>query len=173
MSANRHKQVRHVVGDRSAIWCAACKQDVQARLTTGQEVYPRHPQFWTQPYWVCDGCGNFVGCHHRHHIATMQTRPLGILATPELKFARRKLHELIDPLWQTKVIGRRALYAEIATRMNWPTYHTAEIKSVAEARQVYRVVLDIRSELATGTLTSRRASPGASHEQAVSSYSLP
>lgn len=159
MSANKRKQENAVIGDTSRIWCAPCDQEVWARLTTGAEIYPRRPDLHKLPIWKCDGCGGYVGCHHKHHIEAMRTRPLGVIATAELKAARSHLHRLIDPLWETEdaPFERRDLYAEIAARMSWHTYHTAEIKTLEHARAVYRVVLDIKRELAAGTLTRKQA----------------
>ena len=157
MSARKRKREYATPGDRATIWCAACKADVKARVTTGAEVYPRRPELWTQPFWVCDGCGNSVGCHHRHHIQALRTRPLGIIATPELKFARRKLHELIDPLWQRGPFKRRDLYAEIASRAGLAAYHAAELRDIETARAVYRVVLAIKRDLAAGKFDFKTA----------------
>jgi zinc-finger-containing domain len=158
MSARKRKTENAAVGDRATIWCAGCQADVQARLTNGAEVYPGRRQFWAQPFWKCDGCGEFVGCHHRHHVLAQRTCPLGIIPTPALKQARSHLHRLIDPLWQGEdaPFNRRDLYAEIAARMSWRTYHTAEVRDIESARAVYRVVLAIKRELAAPK-TDRRA----------------
>lgn len=68
-----------------------------ARLTTGAEVYPHRPDLHDKPIWRCDVCPDaYVGCHPG------TTEPLGTPAGPDLRRARRMLHErMIDPLWQT------------------------------------------------------------------------
>lgn len=125
------------------LWCCTCKSDVEARLTDGREVYPHRPDLADLPRWKCDCCGNSVGTHHK---TKDRTRPLGNIPSPELKRARMHIHELIDPVWRTKRMKRGALYGEISKRLGYE-YHTGEIKTLDEARRVYRVVLDyLRSE---------------------------
>ena len=88
---------------------------------------------------VCDACGNFVGCHHK---TRDRTRPLGCIPTKEIKSARQHIHRILDPLWQNKRFDRRELYQMISDRIGWE-YHTAKIRSVEEAREIYRIVKEI------------------------------
>jgi len=44
-------------------------------------------------------------------------------------------------------MGRKQLYAAISERAGW-NYHTAKIRSVEEARDIYRIVLDISKKQA-------------------------
>ena len=127
-----------------ALWCCGCNADVQARLTDGREIYPHRGDLAGLPFWKCDTCGNFVGCHHK---TSDRTRPLGCIPTPEIKGARQHIHRVLDPLWESGRMKRGAVYAELAQRMGKPEYHTAEIRSVDEARQVYRIVQEIGASL--------------------------
>ena len=125
------------------IYCCGCQRKVAARLTDGREVYPHRADLAGLPFWKCDACGNFVGCHHK---TKNRTYPLGCIPTPEIKNARQHIHRILDPLWQgrgNKV--RDAIYARISDAVGWP-YHTAKIRSVEEARAVYVVVMDIAKE---------------------------
>lgn len=121
------------------IHCCGCNQAVYARLTNGSEIYPRRADLASLPFWKCDTCGNFVGCHHK---TEDRTRPLGCIPTPELKDARQKIHALIDPLWQGGTITRKALYAKLTQALG-RQYHTAELRSLDEARLVYRTARQI------------------------------
>lgn len=72
--------------------CPPC--GLVARLTDGVEIYPHRRDLHAKPMWKCEGCGGYVGCHDG------TTKPLGTPAGPELRKARRILHEqMIDPLW--------------------------------------------------------------------------
>lgn len=124
------------------LWCCACARDVDARLTNGREVYPHRPDLYALPRWKCDDCGNSVGTHHK---TNDPTRPLGNIPSTEIKKARMHIHELIDPAWKGKRMKRGALYAELSQRLGYK-YHTAEIKTIDEARRVYRVALDYLTE---------------------------
>ena len=68
-----------------------------------------------------------------------RTTPLGCIPTPEIKEARKHIHALLDPIWQSGKMGRKELYAVISERIGW-TYHTAKIRSIEEAREIYRIV---------------------------------
>lgn len=125
--------------DPSQIYCCKCEEKITARLTNGAEVYPHRPDLADLPFWIHDKCGNFVGCHHK---TDNPTWPLGNIAHKELKSARQHIHKLIDPVWESGKIKRGVLYAKISDALGWP-YHTSKIRSVEEARNVYRVARDI------------------------------
>lgn len=120
--------------DIRRIHCCGCGGDVDAKLTDGREIYPHRPDLHSLPFWRCDACGNFVGCHHK---TKNRTRPLGCIPTAELKEARKHLHALIDPIWQSGKMGRRELYAAMSRELGWE-YHTAKTRTMDEARAAYR-----------------------------------
>lgn len=126
-----------------AIFCTGCKKIVQARLTDGAERYPHRPDLASIPFWHCDTCGAWVGCHHK---TSKPTTPLGFLATPELFKARVKIHDLLDPLWKSGKIKRGQAYARITRELGYQ-YHTGEIVSIEEARRVYKIVAEMHNEL--------------------------
>lgn len=117
------------------LWCCSCVDYVDARLTYGAEVYPHRDDLSKLPFWRCDGCGNWVGCHHK---TKEPTRPLGNIPSPELKKARGHIHALIDPLWKSKKIGRSELYQRMSEEIGW-NYHTANLRTIDEARTAYRI----------------------------------
>lgn len=126
------------------IYCCGCKALVIARLTSGKEIYAHREDLWSLPFWRCDQCGNYVGCHHK---SSVPTRPLGCIPTPELKNARQHIHKILDPLWRSGKIGRRALYARISAEFG-RKYHTANIRSIEEARDIYRLIRRLAREMA-------------------------
>jgi len=122
------------------IYCCGCERDVAARLTSGAEIYPHRIDLRTLPFWICDTCGNWVGCHHK---TMRRARPLGCIPTEELKEARKRLHALIDPLWKSGKIGRRELYAAISHEIGWE-YHTAQIRTIGEVQAVSKAVAKLQ-----------------------------
>lgn len=120
------------------LYCCGCGRDVLPRLTDGKEIYPHRPDLSALPFWKCDACGNFVGCHHK---TGNRTRPLGCIPTPELKKARQRIHELLDPIWQGGTMDRKKLYEAISHRIGWK-YHTAGIRTVEEADRIYGIVME-------------------------------
>ena len=64
------------------IYCCGCGKKVSPRLTSGKEVYPHRSDLIKLPFWKCDKCGNFVGCHHK---TKNRTATLGVIATKEIK----------------------------------------------------------------------------------------
>lgn len=125
------------------IYCCGCKEKISARLADGKEVYPHRKDLHSLPFWKCDSCGNFVGCHHK---TKDRTRPLGCIPTKEIKNARKYIHAIIDPLWRDKIIDRSKLYSIMSERTG-RQYHTANIRTIEEAREVYRIALALKREL--------------------------
>jgi hypothetical protein len=124
-----------------SIYCCGCSQDVQARLTDGTEIYPHRPDLGGIPFWTCDACGNNVGCHWK---TGNPTKPLGNIATQEIKEIRKAIHRILDPLWQGKFglpvkTRRRELYAKISAALGYD-YHTGEIRNLQQAEQVLEIV---------------------------------
>lgn len=116
------------------IYCCGCGEKVSAILTDGEEIYPHRKDLYELPFWKCEGCGNFVGCHHK---TKNPTKPLGCIPTKEIKNARQHIHRLLDPIWKNGHMSRKDLYKILSASLGYE-YHTAEIRSVEEAREVYR-----------------------------------
>lgn len=114
------------------LYCCGCRAEVAARLTDGKEVYTHRPDLYSMPFWKCDACRNFVGCHHK---TKERTKPLGCIPTRAVKDARKKIHAIIDPLWQSKTMARGKIYSELSKVLG-REYHTAELRSVAECNLI-------------------------------------
>ena len=127
------------------IWCCECKNIVPAILVSGKKIYPHRPDLAELPFWECDTCKNYVGCHHK---TLNRTKPLGNIPTKEIKNARKHIHAVIDPLWKNHEEPYRArgwIYRFIAEKIGIEHYHTAEIKTIEEARKVYSVASKIKT----------------------------
>ncbi len=124
------------------LWCCQCQADVEARLTSGAEVYPHRPDLANRPRWICDGCGNHVGTHHQ---TSDPTKPLGSIPSPEIKKARIAIHNLIDPAWKSGTVKRRAIYGHLSEMLG-REYHTGEIRSIEEARRIFTVAREYLKE---------------------------
>lgn len=118
------------------IYCCKCESKVEARLTSGVEIYPHRDDLHSLPFWKCDRCNNFVGCHHK---TKDRTRPLGCIPTPEIKNARKYIHKILDPLWQSGKHSRKEIYKFISDSIGWK-YHTAKIKTLEEGRKIYALI---------------------------------
>lgn len=121
------------------IFCCNCSDEVEARLTTGKEIYPHRRDLYKKNIWKCDQCGGYVGCHDK---SNEPTKPLGVIPNEEIKKARIHLHSLIDPPWRNKKVKRGKIYAMISKELGY-NYHTAEVKCIKEARRIYRTVKDL------------------------------
>lgn len=132
------------------IYCTGCETNVDARLTNGKERYPHRSDLYELPFWRCDMCGNYVGCHHK---TATPTKPLGCIATPEILHARKKIHALLDPLWESGKIKRGQAYAYVSKQLGYQ-YHNGEIRSLDEARQIYVIVGTLHNELSTKEQTN-------------------
>ncbi len=127
------------------IFCCACQCEVECRLTNGAEVYRHRSDLSTRLFWKHDKCGNFVGCHDKS--TDNKLKPLGCVPTQQIKDWRKKIHAVLDPLWRGGSIDRKKLYRIISQQMGpGYCYHTAEIRSVDEARRVLEIVNKIREK---------------------------
>ena len=127
-----------------SIYCCGCQQEVSARLTDGREIYPHRKDLKSLPFWRCDDCGNFVGCHHQ---TSDRTKPLGCIPTPEIKAVRQEIHRVIDPLWKSGKVARGKLYGMIAHVLGIDEFHTAELRTVGDAQEALRVAREIGASL--------------------------
>jgi hypothetical protein len=128
------------------IYCCGCEKDKEANLVTGLAIYPHRKDLKDLQFWQCKACLNYVGCHKdSKYIA----KPLGVIPTEELRKARGHIHTLIDPLWKEKLINRKHLYNKIGKALGIK-FHTADIRTIEEARNVYKVCVNIKNELIKG-----------------------
>ena len=126
------------------LFCCTCDDMVFVRLTNGKEIYPHSSKLFELPFYKCDKCKNYVGCHHK---TKDRTRPLGCIPSKEIKVARQYIHKIVDPLWQKhpqKYRARGWIYRWLSSQLGYQ-YHTAEIKSIKEARKIYALVLTIQN----------------------------
>lgn len=117
------------------IHCCGCAKPVEARLTDGSEVYPHRKDLHNLPFWKCDQCNNYVGCHHK---TKNRTQPLGVIPTPELRTLRNKIHQKIDVLWREGSIPRKKVYAAMSEAIG-KSFHSATLSSVKDAEKVLEI----------------------------------
>lgn len=96
--------------------CPVCNQP--APWVENKEMYGRN---YGKSYmcYYCKGCDTYVGCHNNTR------KPLGTMATCELREYRKKVHAKIDPLWNGDKHLRRNLYAYLSKVLGYQ-YHTGE-----------------------------------------------
>lgn len=121
------------------IYCCQCNSDVDARLTSGSEIYPHRKDLYHIPFWKCDACKNYVGCHHK---TSNKTNPLGVIPNGELRAKRLEIHRLLDPLWMSHRFTRGYVYKQISKRIGH-VYHTGGVATVKEADEVIAIVKDL------------------------------
>lgn len=109
------------------IYCCGCEQDVEAQLTSGREVYHHREDLWRKRVWQCPNCKNFVGVHE----GSKNNKPLGVIATMEIKQLRMAIHRRLDKLWKSGRMTRGECYAYMSRKLGHP-YHTANLSSVRE-----------------------------------------
>ena len=121
------------------LYCCECGDKVDVELVSGAEIYPHRLDLRDLPFWRHPACGNYVGCHHK---TKQRTKPLGNIPNKEMRLARQHIHKILDPIWKTNRYTRSALYRKVSVALGYE-YHTAEIKTIEEARKIYQIVSDI------------------------------
>ena len=121
------------------IYCCSCRDTVQADAVLGDRVYPHRKDLHKLMFYQCGACNNFVGTHRN------SMRPLGVIATPAIKQRRQQIHRVLDPLWQHGPYTRNKVYSILSDRLG-KEYHTANIRSLAEADQILDWVIELQLE---------------------------
>jgi hypothetical protein len=75
--------------------CLECGK--AAELVQSQRIYPRRPDLWNRPMWLC-ACGAYTSCHDGTQ------RPKGRPAAKTTRNARMDAHAAFDRLWQAKQV---------------------------------------------------------------------
>lgn len=124
-----------------SIYCCSCEKDVIPVLKNGFQIY-RNESLSRKLFYQCVECRNYVGCHKG------TKKPFGCIPTEQLRFARRKIHEILDPLYKnedgTRKKGKRSkIYKLMSKRLGYE-YHTGDIITIEHAREVYKVVLSLK-----------------------------
>ena len=122
------------------IHCCGCGKVVAPRLTNGKEIYPHREDLHELPFWKCDTCGNFVGCHHK---SRERTKPLGSIPTPGIRNARKVIHAVLDPMWKSGSFTRSGLYHRLS-KVIGRQYHTAEVNTFEEANLILQTLQSMK-----------------------------
>lgn len=88
--------------------CPYCSNKVV--LTSNKEIYGR--EFGNGRCYLCRNCKASVGTHPGGK------KPLGVLATREMKVLKKACHELFDHIWKSRKSNRSNLYRILATKLN-------------------------------------------------------
>lgn len=113
--------------------CSYC--GAQAELKTGADIFPHRPDLAQKNIWVCFLCDARVSCH------AGTTRPMGVLANPALRMARREAHEMFDKVWKRGLFTRAAAYQMLAKHMRISVKRChIGLFSVSQCRQVIYIV---------------------------------
>lgn len=140
------------------LWCCGCNDYTQAELVGGEKIYPHRPDLYGLKFYQCPRCKNYVGTHKQWGKGTdgrqYNIRALGCIPTPELKNARHKIHEILDPLWKGKRSGtRKRLYKTLSDELGYE-YHTANTRTIEECRTVYKLIQKIYKRKANDNNTN-------------------
>ena len=79
-------------------------------LTSNSELYGR--EYGNGKCYLCRNCKASVGTHPGGN------KPLGILATKEMKVLKKCCHDLFDPIWKARKINRGKLYSILAAKLD-------------------------------------------------------
>jgi hypothetical protein len=134
---------KHRMKENTKIYCCCCEREVDARLTDGSEIYQHRKDLKDIPFWKCDDCGNYVGCHHK---TKNKFYPLGCIPTKEIMEGRKQLHYLIDPIWKNGKIKRKDVYSIISREIGYE-YHAANTRTLSDILKIKDVVLKLRLKI--------------------------
>lgn len=90
--------------------CDVCNS-LNVRYTTNDEIYGRI--YGNGGCYLCDDCKSYVGVHD-----TKNKKPLGRLATKEMRLLKMKCHDKFDPLWRNANFKRKDCYGYLAEKLD-------------------------------------------------------
>lgn len=128
------------------IYCCNCQKDIDARLTSGAEIYPHRTDLYSLPFWKCDSCGGYVGTHNKSNNIKMRKMPLGCIASLEIKQLRLQIHAILDPLWKEGMLSRSEVYGYLTKELGYE-YHTGETRTVEEAERIIKLLKQLKSSI--------------------------
>lgn len=89
-----------------------------SELVSGNVVYPHRKDLHAKPFWRCEPCGAYVGCHPNTE------RPLGRLADAQLRKAKMRAHAAFDPIWKLRKMNRSSAYHWLSKQLGIPQSET-------------------------------------------------
>jgi hypothetical protein len=92
-----------------AVICGYCGKD--AKLVTGEIIYPHRADLFFQKFWQCKPCDAYVGTHKGG------TVPLGRLANAELRQWKVVAHAAFDSIWRDGAMSRSQAYDWLSKRL--------------------------------------------------------
>lgn len=125
------------------ITCPHCT--MPAELVTGEKIYPHRPDLASKYFWNCDLCKAYVGCHDAGQGQGDGTTPKGTLANAQTRQARRRAHDVFDPLWTGRRMRRQEAYRWLAHELGLKVEdcHIGEFDA-ATCQRVVEVVEELR-----------------------------
>ena len=114
------------------LYCCGCRKVIIVSRTSGATVYPHRPDLRNLTFYACPACKNWVGTHK-------DGRPLGVISTPEIRQMRQQIHAVLDPLWMSGKLKRKEVYKRLSDALGYE-YHTANIRSIREAKKVLQTL---------------------------------
>lgn len=94
--------------------CPYC--DAEAKLVSGDVVFPHRPDLKNKHFYRCEPCSARVGCHPG------TTTPMGSLASKELRYQRSLAHLALDALWKRNYMTRQEAYLWLAQEFGASTH---------------------------------------------------
>lgn len=122
------------------IFCCTCDEVIIAKALKGMDVYPHREDLYDLNFFECPSCNNFVGTHKN------SGKPLGTIASKELKQARIAIHRLLDPIWKNGTLTRTEVYRRLSEHLGID-FHTADVTSIKMAHTVLSKIHLIKTEL--------------------------
>ncbi|MBO7615012.1 MAG: hypothetical protein J6T15_04890 [Bacilli bacterium] len=89
--------------------CDNCGSD-RVRYTTNDEIYGKI--YGNGGCYICDSCRSYVGVYD-----TKSKKPLGRLATKELRELKMACHSKLDPWWKSGKFKRTDCYGYLANKL--------------------------------------------------------
>lgn len=131
---------------RRWVKCLSCDDHVRAKLVLGSIAAPDVHKLADKLYFLCRGCGNFVGSWHNKGDIYL---PVGTIPTKEIQAAREVVYENMQILIDSGRYNRTALYNLLSRKLGWRSkFGVAKIDSIKQAKNITKMLKKISAETA-------------------------
>lgn len=116
------------------MFCMRCDKMVDAQRTSGDRVYPSRPDLANKVMFVCPECGNYA------------TSSSDVIPTAQIRNIRKKIHRVIDPLWEQGQVSRGWVYRKMKEKLGYE-FHNGSLRSMAEGERALKAANEIVKEV--------------------------
>ena len=131
------------------LYCQQCRQEVDTIVVSGRKIYEHRPDLADRVFLQCPNCHNYVGADRLRPNDTLvkwkKRHCHKTIPTAEFRLIRRRIHSIIDVLWQKDIIPRKEIY-KCLSKATGVNFHNGSLCDEEVAKKAYKEALKLKRE---------------------------